>query len=85
MFVYLIQNTETKEIYIGTTNDLATRLREHNNKGKKFTTRKNGEWKLIYAEVYRSKKDALAREKRLKYHGSAKVELLKRLQNSKIV
>ena len=35
---------------------------------------------LIYAEVYLSKADALAREKRLKIHGSGKIELFKRLK-----
>jgi putative endonuclease len=82
--VYLIQNTFTKELYIGFTTDLKQRLRNHNSKGKKFTTRKNGSWILIYAEAYRSKNDALEREKRLKNHGSGKNELIKRLKESLI-
>jgi len=80
--VYLIQNTETEEIYFGVTQNLKQRLQNHNGGGKKYTTRKQGEWVLIYAEAYRSKEDALAREKRLKIHGSGKVELIKRLNKS---
>ena len=68
--------------YIGITDDLKRRLREHNAKGKKFTTRNQGEWILIYAEAYRSKNDVIKREGRLKNHGSGKHELIKRLKNS---
>ncbi len=80
--VYVIQNIFSLEPYIGVTENLAQRLKTHNAKGKKFTTRKDGEWILVYAEAYRSKEDALAREKRLKNHGSGKIELFKRLEKS---
>ena len=79
--VYLIQNTESRKIYFGITKDLKKRLRGHNNGGQKYTT-KNGSWMLIYAEAYRSKSDALLRERRLKAHGSGKVELIKRIKES---
>ena len=55
---------------------------EHNGGGKKFTTRKEGTWEVIYAEVYKSAADAKSREGKLKHHGSGKQELLKRLKNS---
>ena len=80
--VYVIQNNFSQEIYIGITSNLKQRLLTHNAKGKKFTTRKQGVWILIYAEAYKSKADALIREKRLKVHGSGKIELFKRLKNS---
>jgi len=63
--IYLIQHTTTKEIYIGVTQDLQRRIKEHNAGGKKFTTRLSGEWILIYAEAYRCKEDALERERKL--------------------
>ena len=81
-YVYLIQNDVTYEIYIGTTSNLRKRLDEHNAKGKKFTTRKNGKWLYIYVELYRSKKDAVNREQKLKRHAKGKYELLKRLSSS---
>ena len=80
--IYVIQNNISNEIYIGITSNLKKRLATHNAKGKKFTTRKQGEWILIYAEACRSKTDALLRERRLKNHGSGKIELFKRLKNS---
>ena len=78
----MIQNDITLEPYIGVTNNLNQRLKNHNASGRKFTTRKNGKWILIYAEIYRLKSDAILREKRLKNHGSGKIELFKRLKNS---
>ena len=83
MFIlYLIQNDVTSEKYFGVTTDLKQRIKTHNISGKKHTTRKNGKWVLVYAEAYRSKQDAYARERRLKSHGSGKIELIKRINNS---
>lgn len=83
-YVYLIQNTDSKEFYIGCTGNLKKRLREHNAKGIKFTTRNRGEWIYVYVEAFRSQKDALLREEQLKKHGAGKRELFKRLENSKV-
>ena len=80
--VYLIQNSETKEIYVGITADLKARLARHNSGGQKSTMRKNGFWNLIYAEAYRDKSDATRREQRLKDHGRAIQELKKRIEKS---
>lgn len=80
--VYCIQHTATKQLYFGVTYDLKQRIQRHNAKGKKFTTRKEGEWVLVYAEAYRAREDAIEREKRLKRHGSSKHELVKRIQKS---
>ena len=80
--VYLIKHSETKQIYIGKTNNLKRRLSEHNGHQQKATHRKNGKWILVYAEAYRNKIDADVRELRLKSHGRSKQELLKRSANS---
>ncbi len=81
-FVYLLQHSITLELYIGYTNNLKRRLKEHNQKSNKSTIRKEGEWTLIYCEVYKMQADAVEREQKLKHHGSGKRELYKRLQNS---
>ena len=78
-YVYVIQNDILKEIYIGYTTDLKTRLCTHNARGKKHTTRNSGTWHYIYVELYRAEKDARTRENRLKNHGSGLHELKKRL------
>ncbi len=79
--VYLIQNNTSKQKYFGVTKNLEQRLATHNRGGNKYTTKK-GTWILIYAEAYRNQEDALKRERRLKVHGSGKLELIKRLGKS---
>ena len=59
--VYIIQNSVSKEIYYGVTENLKQRLTQHNRSAQKATTRKNGSWELVYAEAYKSKDDAILR------------------------
>ena len=80
--VYVIKHIPSDEMYIGATNDLKRRLSEHNNGNQTATHRIIGKWILVYAEVYKSKKDACEREIRLKDHGRAKQELYKRISES---
>jgi putative endonuclease len=83
--VYVLQHTVTKQIYIGRTNNLRKRIAQHNASRTKSTHRKHGEWILVYAEAYRNKDDAVRREARLKQHGRAKQEVLKRAASSQII
>ena len=80
--VYVIQNDLTQEIYMGVSSELKQRLSSHNAGDQVATRRKQGAWKLIYAEAFRVKDDAVRREHQLKHHGSAKQELLKRIKHS---
>ena len=80
--IYIIKHNLTGDTYIGRTNNLERRLFEHNSGGQASTRRLNGQWNLVYAEIYRSKEDAVNRELKLKHHGRAKQELKKRIQNS---
>ncbi len=82
--VYVIQHTESKQFYFGRTNNLRKRIEQHNASRTKSTIRKSGEWILVYAEAYREKADAVKREARIKQHGRAKQELLKRIEFSQI-
>ncbi len=83
-FVYLIQHSETRETYLGVSGDLRRRVREHTAGTNRSTRRTSGRWQIAYCEGYRSRADALVRERRLKQHGRAKQELLKRAANSLI-
>jgi putative endonuclease len=80
-FVYLIQSQKTGDIYIGYTSDLKIRLSQHN-LNKSYSTRNKGPWILIYAEIYKSRKDAKERESRLKYFGKAYSQLKRRMKKS---
>ena len=82
--VYVLEHTVTKQLYVGYTTDLKRRVREHNARGHKYTTRKTGQWTLVYAEAYRDVDDARERERKLKPHGSAMISLLKRITKSRL-
>lgn len=80
-YVYVLKSKKTNRLYIGQTNDLRRRFHEHNHGGSKYT--KHGiPWELIYYEAYRSKSDALVREKTLKQYKSAYAYLKKRIDKS---
>ena len=79
-YVYVLQSSKNKDIYIGFTENLKIRFRLHN-AGKVRSTKAYKPWNLIYYEAYRSKKDATKREKQLKIH-AVKNDILKRLENS---
>lgn len=58
-YTYFIRNKKTGEIYIGYTQDLKRRFKEHRNKFPE----------LIYYEAYKNKLDAQIRERKLKQRG----------------
>jgi len=83
-YVYIIKSRKTGEIYIGLTNNLKRRIEEHN-QGNSISTKSNAPWELIYFEGYKSEKDAILREKGLKYFGKALGQLKRRIKNSLLI
>ena len=66
-FVYLIvaKNNQSLISYVGYTNNINKRLKDHNSlKGAKFTRGRS--WKLAYSKSYNSKSVALKEEYKLK-------------------
>ncbi|WP_407385119.1 GIY-YIG nuclease family protein [Ruminococcus sp.] len=66
-YVYMMTNGNNHVLYTGVTNDLIRRVYEHKNHidQKSFTARYHVE-KLVYYEVFREIKAAIAREKQIK-------------------
>ncbi len=73
-YIYLIRSKIKDRFYIGYTNDLKRRLKEH---GVKLSD-------LVYYEAYKAKEDAMKRELRLKRFKSAYGQLKKRIIKSRI-
>ena len=68
--------------YVGYTNNLKRRIYLHNNnKGAKFT--RGRKWKLIYKEIYRTKKEAISREYYIKNNRSLRKKI--KNENSNII
>lgn len=77
--VYILENKKDKTWYTGFSTNLQQRFKQHLEGQSKYTAKKP-DWKLIYAELYLKKKDALGREKFLK-SGSGKKFIKKQLKN----
>ena len=80
-YVYVLKSPVDEELYIGSTNDLKRRLKEHNNE-KNFSTSWRGPFELIYYEAYKDLEDARERERSLKLRGNSRKHLINRMFRS---
>ena len=75
MFFVYINRTENNALYIGQTDNLDYREITHkNNKGAKFL--KNKYFEIVYVEKFKTRTEAMKREKQLKRWTRAKKEAL---------
>lgn len=73
-YVYILQDGASHKIYVGFTNNLQRRIKQHRARNKK--------WILVYYEAYRSEKDAREREQKLKHYGTSLANLKHRIHHS---
>ena len=66
-FVYILKSLLNGDVYIGYSDNLKRRLKEHN-EGKGVSAKPKKPWNLFYYEAYKDKGDATKREKQLKNH-----------------
>ncbi len=65
-YVYILKGIKMRKLYIGHTDNLARRIKEHNTgRGGKYTCQ-NGPWKLAYSELHPDRSSAVKRERYLK-------------------
>lgn len=68
-YVYILQSESTHKTYVGQTNNLERRLKQHNDPqyhGTQHTKRNQGPWKLVHTEEFDSRQESMQREKHLK-------------------
>lgn len=92
-FIYILRNSQG-QLYVGQTNNLQRRIKEHLNKTSKSAKfiKENSGFKLVYKEKYPTLIEAMRREKQLKGWSKAKkvaliegnVALLKQLSKSNL-
>ena len=80
-YVYILTNKTGTVLYIGVTNDLRRRLREHKQGEIDGFTKRYHTDKLVYFEEYSEINDAIAREKQLKHWTRAKKTSLIKTKN----
>ena len=79
--VYLLRSKLDNSFYIGFAENLKERMEKHN-QGMVQSTKNLRPMELIYFKSYKSKKDALTREKRLKQFAKGFSSLRSRLLHS---
>ena len=65
-YVYILLSERSKKTYVGQTEDLQRRIREHNTPDHniaKFTSKHAGPWVLIHREEFQTRGEAMKREK----------------------
>ncbi|WKK74786.1 GIY-YIG nuclease family protein [Marivirga salinae] len=77
-YCYVLESTIDKTTYIGSTDNLKNRLKEHNS-GKTKSIKHKIPMRLIYCEAYRTNTLAIKRERSLKKNSAAKKELFSRI------
>ena len=80
-FIYFLKSKKDNKLYIGCTNDLRKRLKEHNS-GLVRATKSRLPLYLVYYEAYLAKQDAYKREHNLKLRAKALRQLLNRIKIS---
>lgn len=62
---YVLKSLNFKKTYIGHTDNLERRLREHND-GKGVFTKRYKPWKVLHVEMFNCEEESIKREKYLK-------------------
>ncbi|MCG2710859.1 MAG: GIY-YIG nuclease family protein [Candidatus Omnitrophica bacterium] len=78
--VYVLISLKDKRFYIGFSEDVLQRVKEHNS-GKNVSTKNRRPFKLVYYESHLSKQDAMKRERYFKT-AKGKTTLKQVLRNS---
>jgi len=66
---YILQSQRTHRYYTGFTEDLEARLKEHNS-GENKSTRYGIPWRVVHAEQFATRKEAMQRERQIKNRGA---------------
>ncbi len=74
--VYILSSTVTRKSYVGFTDNLDRRIKEHNS-GDSYYTKRYAPWKVIYNEELNSQAEARNREKYLKSASGRRLVLKK--------
>jgi len=80
-YTYVLKSKKDHQLYIGSTNNLRKRFKEHND-SKVFSTTARRSFEIVYYEAYKSEKDERKREASLKLRSRSFTQLKKRIENS---
>lgn len=71
-FLYILQSLKDSSYYLGPTHNLKIRLGQHNSLRSFYTSRK-APWRIVYTEKFKTRGEAVKREKEIKKWKSRKM------------
>ncbi len=66
-YVYILKSLKDQTYYVGSTQNLDSRLKRHN-EGRVASTKSKRFWKLVYSEEHPNRSSAAKRETEIKCH-----------------
>ena len=79
--MYILKSLKDEKLYIGYTNNLERRVKEHNSL-KNTSTKSRAPFRLVYYEAYINRNEAKKREENLKLRARAFRQLRLRIEKS---
>ena len=67
-YIYILRSKLTQRYYVGSTEVVEKRLKEHNT-GKSKSTRAGIPWELIHTESFATRSEAMLQEQKIKARG----------------
>ena len=64
-YVYIILSSGNNKTYVGHTDNLVRRLKEHNS-GKSIYTKKYNDWSFLHTESFKTEQETIVKEKYFK-------------------
>jgi putative endonuclease len=80
-FVYIIRSSKKRWYYVGSTNRLSERVREHN-LGKVRSTKSFTPLELVFSQEFETEEDARAYERKLKDKRIEKEKIIRTIESS---
>jgi putative endonuclease len=71
VFVYILKSLKDGTYYVGSTQDVESRVKHHNQTGTQYTKQKRP-WELVYTEEHPDRSTAMQREYAIKKGGGKK-------------
>lgn len=78
--VYILKSTSNKWYYVGSTNRLSERIKEHNS-GKVRSTKHFKPLKVVYTKGFATESEARSYERRLKKNRIEKENIIRNIEN----
>mgnify|MGYP000361939083 CR=1 FL=1 len=71
IFVYILKSLKDGSYYVGSTQNVESRVKHHNQTGTQYTKQKRP-WELVYSEEHADRSSAMQREYAIKKKGGKK-------------